>query len=121
MYIHLPCLNLILILHRSTGSLHLTKLRITSLSVLASQWTIYLLPQSDGHRLASVSDVHGVGAKAQTRLPIQGLLVLQVSYLHEYFSIVELSLLAYLFTLSCMSGGSILKLVFLTSVLPGIK
>ena len=56
------------------------------MSLLASQWTTFPLPQSGRHMLVSVLDAHGVEANAQTHLPIQGLLVLRVLYLDEYLS-----------------------------------
>ena len=82
----IPYLNWILILGRLTRPRHPTKPRMTFLFVLASPWTIFASPQNDRHQLILVLDVHGVEVKAQTHLAIQGRLVPQVSYLHEYSS-----------------------------------
>ena len=53
------------------------------MSLLASQWMIFPLPQSDLHRMISVMDVHGVEANAQTQP-----LVPRILHLHEYWALM---------------------------------
>jgi len=92
-YIHVPYSKWVLTLCRLTRPRLLTKLRMTSLSLLASQWMIFLSPKSDRHRLISVVDLRWVEPNPLTHLPIQDLLVLWILYLHEYFSVVGLDCL----------------------------